>query len=238
VSFSNSAENSLWLLIFNNTNMANVGDATGLRGSSTAGSLYVTLHSADPGEAGNQGTSEITAAQHGGYARQAVARSSAGWTVSGTAPTQVVNAADIVWPVGTAGSGTIAKFFSIGVSATLGDTGVIIVSGELLGPAVVVTVDTAADKLLATSHGFTNGQAVQVRVANGTLPSPLATATQYFVVGATTNDFQLSATQGGSAIDLTTVGSGTITVALDKSIPVGLNVTPKILASQLVATLD
>jgi hypothetical protein len=59
MSKSNSLENALLLLIFNNTNFANVGDATGVRGSTTAGSLYLSLHTADPGEAGDQTTSEI-----------------------------------------------------------------------------------------------------------------------------------------------------------------------------------
>jgi hypothetical protein len=35
-------------LIFCNTDAPNIGDATGLRGSSVAGSLYVSLHTADP----------------------------------------------------------------------------------------------------------------------------------------------------------------------------------------------
>jgi hypothetical protein len=60
MSKSNSWENSLLLLLFNNTAVANVGDATGLRGSTTAGSLYASLHTADPGEAGDQTTSEAT----------------------------------------------------------------------------------------------------------------------------------------------------------------------------------
>ena len=39
MSKANGFENSLLLLVFNNTNIANVGDGTGLRGSATAGSL-------------------------------------------------------------------------------------------------------------------------------------------------------------------------------------------------------
>ena len=35
-------------LIFQNLDCANIGDATGLRGSITAGSLYVSLHTANP----------------------------------------------------------------------------------------------------------------------------------------------------------------------------------------------
>ena len=70
----------------------NVGDATGLRGSTTAGSLYISLHTADPGETGSQTTSEIA---YTNYARVAVARSGAGFTVSGNTTT---NAADVSFP--------------------------------------------------------------------------------------------------------------------------------------------
>ena len=58
MSKSNSFETSLLQHIFNNTAIANVGDATGLPASATAGSLWVSLHTADPGEAGTQSTSE------------------------------------------------------------------------------------------------------------------------------------------------------------------------------------
>ncbi len=87
-------------LILNNTNIANLGDATGVRGSTTPGSVYVSLHTADPGAGGSQTTSE---AAYTSYARVAVARSSGGWTVgSGT----VSPAATISFPAGTGGGET------------------------------------------------------------------------------------------------------------------------------------
>jgi hypothetical protein len=107
MSASNAFENDNLLLLFNNTNIANLGDATGVRGSTVAGSIYVSLHSADPGETGNQSTNEIS---YTGYARVAVARSGAGWTVSGTAPTQAVNAATTTFGTCTAGSATATHF--------------------------------------------------------------------------------------------------------------------------------
>src|SRR6266542_607806 len=107
MSLSNASENDLLLLYFNNTNVSNMGDATGVRGSTTAGSLYVSLHTADPGETGVANTNETS---YTGYARVAVARSSAGWTVSGTAPTQVVNAAIITFGVSVLGTPTITHF--------------------------------------------------------------------------------------------------------------------------------
>lgn len=72
-------ENGLLSLIFENANYANVGDATGLRGSSTAGVFYISLHTADPGETGDQTTNESA---YTNYARVSVARSTAGWSVA------------------------------------------------------------------------------------------------------------------------------------------------------------
>lgn len=113
MSKGNTFENDLLLLIFNNTNIANLGDATGIRGSSTAGSLYLALHTADPGEAGDQTTSEAT---YGSYARVAVARTSGGFTVSGN-NVQLAAAAD--FPLGT--TGTVSQnitHVSVGISSS------------------------------------------------------------------------------------------------------------------------
>jgi len=107
MSLSNTSEANLMALLFVNTNWANLGDATGLRGSTTAGSFYVSGHTADPGETGSQTTSETS---YTGYARAAVARSGAGWTVSGTAPTQAANAAAVSLGACTAGSATLTHF--------------------------------------------------------------------------------------------------------------------------------
>lgn len=56
---ANASATNLLLLIFNNTAWANVGDAPGILGSAAAGSLYLSLHTASPAEAGDQTTSEI-----------------------------------------------------------------------------------------------------------------------------------------------------------------------------------
>lgn len=114
MSASNAFENDVLLLLFNNTNISNLGDATGVRSSSTAGSVYVALHTGDPGETGDQTTSEAT---YTSYARVAVARSGAGWTVSGTAPTQAANAATVNFPACTGGSST-CTYFSVGFASS------------------------------------------------------------------------------------------------------------------------
>lgn len=121
MSKSNAWENALLALVFNNTNAANIGDATGLRGSSTPGSLYVSLHTADPGEAGDQTTNEAT---YTGYARAAVARG-AGFIVTGNS---VSPAADVPFPVGSGGSGTATH---LGIGTAPSGAGVLLYSGTL-----------------------------------------------------------------------------------------------------------
>lgn len=107
MSKSNTFENELLLLLFNNTDIANIGDAAGLQNSVAAGSLYLVLHTADPGEAGSATTNEIA---YTGYARKAVARSSAGFTVSGASVT-LTNNED--FPEMTAGAGGTVTHFSV-----------------------------------------------------------------------------------------------------------------------------
>jgi hypothetical protein len=91
-------------LLFENANYANVGDATGLRGSTTAGVFYVSLHVANPNETGSQNTSPAT---YSPYAYISVARSTAGWTVTtGTAD----NDAAITFAACSSGSDTLTHF--------------------------------------------------------------------------------------------------------------------------------
>lgn len=113
-SATDATENGLLSLIFENADFANVGDATGLRGSSTAGVFYISLHTANPNETGNQTTSE---AAYTSYARQSVARSTAQWSVaSGVAD----NDNAINFPAATGGSETETHF---GIGSDVSGTG-------------------------------------------------------------------------------------------------------------------
>lgn len=127
MSKSNSWETAMLQLLFENTNAANIGHATGLRASTTAGSLYFSLHTSDPGEAGDQTTNEIA---YTSYARVAVARSAAGWTVTGNA---VAVDANVVFPAGTGGSGT-ATHWGLGTAAS--GAGVLLYKGTI-SPSIV-----------------------------------------------------------------------------------------------------
>lgn len=113
MSLSDAFEADVLKLIFQNIGIANIGDATGIPPAGTVGNLYVALHTANPGETGNQSTSEIA---YTSYARVAVVRSASGWTLSGTAPTQVANAVAVTFPTCTGSSGT-ATYFSVGVAS-------------------------------------------------------------------------------------------------------------------------
>jgi hypothetical protein len=131
MSKSNTWENDLLKLVFNNTGSSLIGDATGLLPSGTAGSLYLSLHTADPGEAGDQTTSE---AAYTGYARVAVARSSAGFTVSANSVNLTANAD---FGQCTASPGSNLTYFGIGTSAS--GAGKLLYSGTL-SPTIVMNV--------------------------------------------------------------------------------------------------
>lgn len=122
-------ENDWLKLIFNATAIANIADNAS---SAPLTSLWVALHTADPGEAGTQATNEAT---YTSYARVGVARTGSGWTVTGNS---VSPAANIDFPICTGGSNTIT-FFSVGT----GNTGAtkILYSGTV-SPSISVTTGT------------------------------------------------------------------------------------------------
>jgi len=134
-------------LLFLNTNLANVGDATGLRGSTVAGSLHFGLHTADPGEAGDQNDSEVG---YGSYARVAKARSGAGFTRTGSS---VSPASAAAFPTGTSGAVTSAPYFGLGTDSGTG-AGTLLYSGDITPP-------------LATGNGITPQLGTGTAIAEG-----------------------------------------------------------------------
>ena len=69
--------------------------------------------------------------------------------------------------------------------------------------------------LTASGHTLVNGDEVQFTTDN-TLPSPLAVLTSYYVIesDSVAGTFEVSATSGGSAVNITGTGSGTHTIFL------------------------
>jgi hypothetical protein len=124
MSKSNVYENDLLKLIFNATAIGNIADNAA---TSPLTNLYVSLHTADPGEDGDQSTNEIA---YTSYARVAVARTSGGWTVTANS---VSPAAAINFPAGTGGTGT-ATHFGVGTDAS--GTGKLLYSGTIT-PSII-----------------------------------------------------------------------------------------------------
>jgi len=113
MSKSNTTENDVIKFMFTAVAMPSYG-----------ANLYISLHTADPGEAGVQNTSE---AAYTGYTRVLVTRDASGFTVSGN---QVSNAAEVTFPECTAGSEAI-NYVAVGIAAS-GATQ-ILYSGALTG---------------------------------------------------------------------------------------------------------
>lgn len=138
MSKSNTLENGILDLIFTGAAIADLAENDT---TSPATDLYVSLHTDDPGEAGNMSTNEAT---YTSYARVAVARTSGGWTVSGNA---VENAAAITFPQCTGGSETITHF---GVGLGSSGATVLLYSGALTSSLAVssgITPEFAAGDL-------------------------------------------------------------------------------------------
>lgn len=220
-----NALESDWLAhYFTNVAIANVGDAGGLPASVAAGSLYLSLHTAYPGEAGSQATSEAT---YTGYARKAVARSVAEWTVTGNSvTTDNANA----FPACTGGANDV-YFVGVGRSASgAGTLDYVAPLGTELGEGTAVA---ATDTI--TVPGLT-GVAVNDEVAffvlpKGALPSGITAGTIYFVKTVSGNDLTISATLGGATLDLTAAGA----VLAYKMIKLAISngITPSVAAGAL-----
>lgn len=123
----NTFENDLMKLIFQATAIANIADNAA---SSPLTNIQYSLHTADPGEAGDQTTSEIS---YTGYARIAVARTSGGHTVTNNSVSPVAN---IDFGQMTAGAGGTVTHFIAGTANS--GTGKILYSGTVT-PNIVVS---------------------------------------------------------------------------------------------------
>lgn len=121
-------ENDLLKMIFQATAIANIADNTS---ASPLTNLYVSLHTADPGDAGNQTTNETA---YTGYARVAVARSGSGWTVTGNS---VSPAANIDFGECTASPGAAITHFGIGTASS--GTGKLLYKGAV-NPNITMAV--------------------------------------------------------------------------------------------------
>jgi hypothetical protein len=176
--------------------MLNVLDESGGAGvGATHGSLHTAYSST--------GTNEVT----GGS--PAYARKAATWAAAATR--SKATSASMAFDVP---AGTTVRWCGFFDALTVGNfLGMTPNGGGIPEDFAVNAAGVTSNTLDAPSHGFTAGNSVVVWAVPGVaLPTPLAEGTVYWVIatGLTADALQLSATSGGSAIDLTAVGSGFI----------------------------
>ena len=141
MSKGNTFENDLLKLIFNAVDIALLADDTV---TTPLADLYVTLHTADPGEAGDQTTSECS---YAGYARKAVARTNVGWTVTANS---VSPAAEIAFAISTGAPADVVTHWAVGTAAA--GAGKLLYSGTV---SPNITVNTGVTPKLTTSSAIT-----------------------------------------------------------------------------------
>lgn len=117
---------------------------------------------------------------------------------------------------------TMADTHSVGAYVRSGKSGAL-VSNHGYAEAGTITFDfidgdvtVGTDSIAETGHGLNTGDIVQLS-STGTLPAPLAAATDYFVIRVDADSFKLAASaqdaEDGVAIDITSAaGGGTHTV--------------------------
>jgi hypothetical protein len=113
MSIANVTESAILKLVFQAVAWTNYADNAATSPQTQVG---VSLHTADPGEAGDASTSEVT---YTSYTRVNVARTTGGWTETSGSVSPVAN---IDFPAGTGGSGT-ASFFATAKSNATPPTG-------------------------------------------------------------------------------------------------------------------
>jgi hypothetical protein len=163
--------------------------------------LYAGLVTAVAG--GRAGT--VTEAAYAGYARKAVTFGAPG-AGPGTGR-QIANTVAVLFDAKTDVGSVDAIAIGYWDALTVGNLMELVF---LDGADVLFAVgnDVPTDFLRSPAHGMANDQRVRLLSLPGapSLPTGLAEDTTYWVVQAATDEFKLSATQGGAAINITGQG--------------------------------
>ena len=206
-------------LLFNATAIANIADNAA---SSPLTSLYMSLHTADPGAGGSQTTSETA---YTNYARQAVVRTSSGFTVSGQSVTLT---SAVSFPAGATTDTDVIAFWGVGTAST--STSKLLYSGPIGTYQGMGTALAATDYLtLPGITGVANGDRIAVFAPPGeSLPTGLTSGTSYFASSESGNQLKLSTTSGGSAVDVTADGEFIAYKVTPITMGGGIAVTPQL----------
>lgn len=156
--------------------------------------VWASLHTGDPSTTGaNEATGGSPA-----YARKAI-------TWNAAASGALDNNANPVFDVAA------ATYYHIGLWSA-------VTSGTFYGYAPLgggarknfAVDDISTDVFDSPAHGFSDTNQVLVWGADGTLPTGVSEGTVYFIRDATTDTFKLATTSGGTAINITVVGTGVL----------------------------
>lgn len=150
-----------------------------------------------PGTGATAATTEATGGSPA-YARQAVT-----WAAAASGQRSNSGALTFDVPSGTYG-------FLTYWTASSGNTGTQYrgwapINGGVKGIGTVDAADLTANTITSNAHGLVNtDRVILFNVFSETIPGGLTEGAAYFVVGATTDTFQVALTSGGAAVDLTT----------------------------------
>lgn len=218
---SNTSANDYVALLYNATAIANVADNAA---SSPLTNIWLAAHTADPGAAGVQNTSE---AAYTGYARPAVARTTGGFTCSNGVVTLV---ADASFGACTGSSATITHWSS-GVAVS-GATKVLHrgVFGSRQGP---FNGKVSGNTITVPGHTMAVNDNVAFYPPSGaSLPGGITAGTVYYVITVSGDDITVSTTLGGSSITISSSGHGLAYRVTPIAVSTG--VTPKLSAGAII----
>lgn len=179
-------------------------------GSGSPATVYLAALLTMPAEDGT-GYAEPSG---GSYARKAIANNNTNFPAAAMNGSYAEKklAVSQSFAAATASWGTV-KGYALLDSATIG-AGTMIAFADAVFSPVACTVDAGTDLFTGTSHGLSAGMAVLFECIDGIMPTGITAATEYYVIasGLTANDFRVSATLGGSTVNVSSAGSGTIRV--------------------------
>lgn len=188
---------------------------------------FIGIHTlVDPGTGTNAAAGEATGGSPA-YARQAVVFGAAASALKSN-----TGALTFDVPAGTYGYFT---FFNHLTANTGNYRGYAPFGGATKGFATADAADVTANSITSAGHGLVNTDRVMVfNVLAESLPAGLTEGVIYFVVGATTDTFQVSLTSGGSAVDITGIGE----LFFQKTVPETFGAQGQITAAIGAVVLD
>lgn len=186
----------------------------------TGPTTFLALYTTPIGEDGTGGV-EVTG---GSYGRVLVLENAATgtprWKLAaseGGGGFVVENLHEIAFAQATAAWGTVKGFAVLDALTGAPPTGAnVLVHGPLAKTPFEFVGENGTDKIFAPGHTFANDQKVVFRPGPGGLPGGVTVDTEYFVISAATDEFQISTTQGGGAVNITTDGEGTVWASMWK----------------------